>query len=56
LGEVAYLNGDRLVAGETESNIADQLLAISLPRIRRIVHEAAAHPRDVGQPIQPGVG
>jgi len=51
---VAYLDGDRLVAGETSSTPADQLLAMSLPQVRRIVQEAAAHPREVGAPIQPG--
>jgi hypothetical protein len=53
LDGVAYLDGDRLVAGETASSTADQLLAMSLPQIRRIVREAAEHPRDVGEPIQP---
>ena len=56
LDGVAYLDGDRLVAGETVSTTAYQLLAMSLPQIRRIVQEAAEHPRDVGEPIQPGGG
>ncbi len=54
LDGVAYLDGDRLVAGETGSTTADHLLAMSLPQIRRLVHEAADHPREVGEPIQPG--
>jgi hypothetical protein len=54
LDGVAYLDGDRLIAGETVSTTADQLLAMSLPQIRKIVHRAAEHPRDVGEPIQPG--
>ncbi len=56
LDGVAYLDGDRLVAGETVSITADRLLAMTLPQIRRIVHQAAEHPRDVGEPIQPGGG
>lgn len=56
LDGVAYLEGDRLLAGETASTTADQLLATSLPEIRRIVRDAAEHPRDVGEPIQPGGG
>ena len=54
LDGVAYLDGDRLVAGETASTTASQLLVLSLPQIRQIVGEAAAHPRDVGEPIRPG--
>jgi len=56
LDGVAYLDGDRLVAGETVSITADQLLAMTLPQIRRIVYQAAEHPRNVGEPIQPGGG
>ena len=56
LDGVAYLDGDVLVEGETVSTTAAQLLAMSLPEIRALVHDAAAHPRDVGEPIQPGGG
>lgn len=54
LDGIAYIKGDRLVAGEVGSHTAARLLAMPLRRIRAIVGRAVEKPRVVGEPIKPG--